>query len=302
MTTNLMNRATETQRHRAGWFCSDEEEGVLRVFVSPWRRSSRLSEERGAALIIALLAMLLLTALGLALTLTTTTETKITANYRDGQEALYAADAAIDRVMRDLLLSSTHDWNSVLGGTVQSSFIDGAPGGVHEMADGTTIDLTKATNMVRCGKTGTCGDADMDAVTDERPWGTNNPRWQLYAYGPMNDLIPTETKTINSPFYVVVWVGDDPSENDGNPLVDNGAPTDGTTTNPGKDVISLLARAYGPGGVMRVVEVTVTRSSTTEIERGYTGQRGQDEQNRRARKAAVGTPGKALAQSTIALQ
>ena len=36
------------------------------------------------------------------------------------------------------------------------------------------------------------------------------------------------------------------------------------------------------------------RTDTTEIERGYTGQRGQDEQNRRARKAAVQSPGKAL--------
>ena len=38
----------------------------------------------------------------------------------------------------------------------------------------------------------------------------------------------------------------------------------------------------------------VARTDTTELERGYTGQRGQDEQNRRARKAAVQTPGKAL--------
>ena len=50
----------------------------------------------------------------------------------------------------------------------------------------------------------------------------------------------------------------------------------------------------GPTGVRRVIEATVARTDTTEIERGYTGQRGQDEQNRRARKAAVQTPGKAL--------
>jgi len=45
----------------------------------------------------------------------------------------------------------------------------------------------------------------------------------------------------------------------------------------------------------------VAKLDTTEIERGYTGQRGQDEQNRRARKAAVQTPGKALTQSTMSL-
>ena len=43
----------------------------------------------------------------------------------------------------------------------------------------------------------------------------------------------------------------------------------------------------------------LARTDTTELERGYTGQRGQDEQNRRARKAAVQTPGKALTQQTL---
>jgi hypothetical protein len=59
-------------------------------------------------------------------------------------------------------------------------------------------------------------------------------------------------------------------------------------------VITLRAEAFGPGGAHKVVEVTLARTDSTEIERGYTGQRGQDEQNRRARKAAVQTPGKSL--------
>ena len=57
--------------------------------------------------------------------MTTMTETMITANYRDGGEAMYAADAGVERVMQDLLTVS--DWNRILQGTVQSSFIDGAP-------------------------------------------------------------------------------------------------------------------------------------------------------------------------------
>ena len=51
----------------------------------------------------------------------------------------------------------------------------------------------------------------------------------------------------------------------------------------------------------REIEVTIARTDTTEIERGYTGQRGQDEQNRRARKAAVQTPGKALTSRNLGL-
>jgi hypothetical protein len=49
------------------------------------------------------------------------------------------------------------------------------------------------------------------------------------------------------------------------------------------------------------VELTVARTDTTELERGYTGQRGQDEQNRRARKSPVQTPGKALTQQNLGL-
>src|SRR3989442_13643114 len=62
----------------------------------------RAADEQGVALIIALMAMLLLTALGMALTMTTMTETRITGNYRNGSEALYAADAAGEPVMQDL--------------------------------------------------------------------------------------------------------------------------------------------------------------------------------------------------------
>ena len=54
--------------------------------------------ERGAALVVSLMAMLLLSALGLALVMTTMTETKIAGNYTASQEAMYAADAAIDQV------------------------------------------------------------------------------------------------------------------------------------------------------------------------------------------------------------
>jgi hypothetical protein len=116
----------------------------------------------------------------------------------------------------------------------------------------------------------------------------------------MDDMLPTEL--INSRDYVVVWIADDPSETDENPQKDGGTSTDDAyATNPGKGVLSMHAEAYGPFGVKRVIEVTVAKTDTTEIERGYTGQRGQDEQNRRARKAAVQTPGKALTRSEMSL-
>ena len=253
--------------------------------------TERLSEEQGVALVIALLCMLLLTALGLALTLTTSTERQISANYRDGTETMYAADAAVERVMQDVL--TVPDWNRILDGSTTSSFVDGTPG-VRTLPNGATFNLIELTNTVRCGKS-SCSQADMELATDDRPWAKNNPQWQLYAFGTATELIPTATT--NSPVYVVVWIGDDPSENDNKPLTDG---DESGGLNPGKGVVSMLAYAYGPSGVRRVIETTVARTDTTEIERGYTGQRGQDEQNRRARKAAVQTPGKALTSNTLA--
>lgn len=248
---------------------------------------TRLGDERGVALIIALMAMLLLTALGLALTMTTMTETKISGNYATGTEALYAADAAVERVMQDLL--TVPDWNKILDGTERSSFVDGGPSGVRDLPTGEKLDLTKATNFVRCGKTSCSDPDDLEKITTERPWGKNNPKWQLLAYGPLNEMI--ETETVNSSMYIVVWAADDPSETDNKPTVDGDVSVDpNIAVNPGKGVMTLLAHAYGPHGTRRVIEATVARTDTTEIERGYTGQRGQDEQNRRARKAAVQTP------------
>ncbi len=271
----------------------------MRAHHTTRRIYTRLADERGVALIVSLMVMLLLTALGLALTMTTMTETMISGNYAKGSEALYAADAAVERVMQDLL--TVPDWNKVLDGTTTSAFIDGLPSGVRDLPDGSKLNLTEATNMLRCGKITTCADTELILNTDERPWGSNNPRWQLYAYGPLTDMIPTET--INSSMYVVVWAADDPAENDNDPLKDGATPVEDPDGlgNPGKGVMMLLAHAYGPGGVRRVIEVTVGRTDTTEIERGYTGQRGQDEQNRRARKAAVQTPGKALTSQNMTL-
>jgi hypothetical protein len=105
-------------------------------------------------------------------------------------------------------------------------------------------------------------------------------------------MVPTGT--INSNIYVIVWVADDQSENDGDPLKDGN-----DITNPGSGVLAMHAEAYGPMGTRKVIEVTVAKTNSSQLERGYIGQRGQDEQNRRARKAAVQTPGTSLTRKTL---
>lgn len=258
------------------------------------REMNPVRNERGMALIVALMSMLLLTGLGAALVMTTMTETLITTNYRDNSEALYAADAGVERVMQELLTTSDSDWNRRIRGEIRSSFVDGPPSGTRTLPAGGTLDLTGATNMLNCGKTSTCSVAEMNAATADRPYGANNPRWQLYAHAPMSNII--ETRTVNSPMYVGIWIADDPAETDGDPT------TDGSTAdNPGSGILLMRAEAFGPQGTRSTIEVTVARTDTTALERGYSGQRGQDEQNRRSRKAAVKSKENKLTRSDLDL-
>src|ERR1700704_4132940 len=114
----------------------------------------------GIAMIVALMAMLLMSALGAALILTTSSETVISGNFRDGGEALYAADAALERSIDDLL--TVADWNELLNGSARSAFIDGPPGGSRTLRDGSTIDLSQALSTANCQKLTPCTVAEMN--------------------------------------------------------------------------------------------------------------------------------------------
>src|SRR5688500_18308728 len=121
------------------------------------------------------MAVMLLTALGAAVVMVTNTETRISANYGNSQEALYAADAAVERVVQDLLMVPR--WNDILGGVTRSSFIEGAATDLRSLPGGGTIRLDTATTRLQ---------AESDALA---PWGANNPRWQLFAWGAVSDIV-----------------------------------------------------------------------------------------------------------------
>ena len=133
----------------------------LRCSAPSTPRATPAGSQRGVALIIALLAMVLMTALGMALMLVSETETLIGSNYRDSVEASYVADAGIERVMQDVL--SIPDWNNILTSVdnvqagVTSGFVDGTL--TPTLPDGRVINLTSATNMVNCNKATACSDA-----------------------------------------------------------------------------------------------------------------------------------------------
>jgi len=214
-------------------------------------RKPKADSDRGIALIVAMLTMMLLSALGLSLTMVTMAEARVAHSYSSGNESFYAADAALERAMNEL--AQLPDWNRVLDGSVSSSFVDPAvasrpwPGGRGRTS-------TEATALVTCART-SCSATEMDARTAGRPWGPNNPRWRLFVYGPLSAM--SQSGAIDSREYIAVWVADDPLENDDNPLVDG---DESRGPNPGRGVLSLLVHAYGMS-TERAVDATVARTA-----------------------------------------
>ena len=201
--------------------------------------------ERGAALVITLMAMSLLSAMGAALVLATSADALISANSGASNQAFYAADAAFERTLAEL--RGQPAFTPVLNGSARSIFIDGPPSGERTLADGSQLALAEVVNRANCEKPASCSDADMNAVNRNRPWGVRSPRWQLFSYGPLNTL----------PLYVVSMVADDPAETDGDPLQDGGRT--GVQANPGAGILMVRAEAFGSRGAHRVVEGTVVR-------------------------------------------
>jgi hypothetical protein len=204
-------------------------------------------------LVVALMVMVLVSALGAALILVTSTETTIAANFRNSLGALYAADAAAELALAEV--ATVADWDQLLNGRLRSAFVDGSPVGTR-LVSGTAVDLLQTVALASCHKATTCSAAEMDAVTAERPWGANNPRWQLYAYGELESAVPGA----ESPYYVLVLVGDDPSESDNDPLDDGGGPD-----NPGAGVLLLRARAFGPRNAHKTVEIAIARAGGDRV-------------------------------------
>jgi len=208
--------------------------------------------DRGVALVLVMLVMMTLSALAMSLALLVSTESRVTANYRDGLEVFYGAEAALERVLPDL--AAEPDPNRVLTGLSISSLTDGPPG-LRRLPDGTFMDLHALTSTLNCGRP-VCGDVDLDEAREDRPWGRNNPRWQLYGYGPSTAL---GAGTGQARVYTVVWVADDPSETDMDPFTDGGG-----EENPGRGRLVITAHGYGPSSTRRVIEATVGRD-----ERGF---------------------------------
>lgn len=200
------------------------------------------SNERGVAVVMALLMAILIGAVAAALVALTTTETLISASFRHGTEASYGAEAALERALHDL--ATIPDWSPALTpvpGNLVSGFDDGAA--VARTPDGRALDLAVLT-------------ADRQRESDQRDgpgiFGADSPQWRLFAHAPVSALMAAPG--LDLPLYLVVWVADDESDGDGDPAVDrNGR-------------ILVWAVAFGAGGARRSVEARVGRTGGGDLQ------------------------------------
>ena len=207
-----------------------------------------MTSQKGVAVIIVVLLVAFLSALGLGVTMAFFMDRLAAGNMSSSIATLYAADAGIELAAREL--ARVGDFDAVLGGAIVGAFSDGIPAGSRSIPGGGTIDLTAATNALNCGKVIDCADAQMNANSHERPWGTNNPRWKLFVYGPMTNLTPLVRPAM---CYLAVWIGDDGREQDGDPSID------ASEHESGHGIVRVHAEAYGVGGLRRAVEAELVR-------------------------------------------
>jgi hypothetical protein len=208
------------------------------------------------ALVLTLLVLGACSALGAGLVLVTMPERLAGGSYRESVAALNAADAALELAARELAM--IEDWNTVLAGAAQSSLVDGPPSGARRISRGADINLAVLTNQLTCGRAATCSDARIDTRTAERPWGRNNPRWRLFLHTPLAEVAPAPEF---ADMYVVVWIGDDSAEADGEPLVDGGAPSGS-----GGGVVRARAESFGPGATRRAIEANLQRRDGIRVQ------------------------------------
>lgn len=201
------------------------------------RPSATRENERGAALLLVIMLVLILAAIGAAVSVASRTETLIAASFRQQWEALYAAEGAVARAVHDI--ASLGDWSTALSGSAPSSFTDGAAIGPRRLPGGDLVTLC-------CGPPSLTTDVQERALGG-RSWGTDTPRWQMFAWGKAADWLPAGR--VDSAVYVVVWVADDPEDGDGDP---------GTDTN---GVVLLHGLALGPRGGRRVLDAVIGRES-----------------------------------------
>lgn len=187
------------------------------------------------ALLSALIATVLLMGLGVSIVLIGTVEGVLAAHDRAARALREASLAGAHLAIADLRVQPS--WSAVLaagigpvsaapGRAIDTSLTPAAPWG------GSSLDLRQLT-------------VEAASAADT---GSGDPQlWRLYECGSLPGLVPG---TAGTPFYLAVWVADDPADGDADPLVDaNG-------------ILAVRAAAYGPGNGMAVIAVSLRKTGS----------------------------------------
>jgi Tfp pilus assembly protein PilX len=173
--------------------------------------SGRVGNERGIALIIVLMTLLLLSILGVTMLASSTSELKIAGNYRNTEVAFYTAEAALDfaytfpDIYTSIIPGSATSWPLTGQGKIldEDNFAAGSansansnynrmkivsPSGVKYDADMKVAFVSTGTVPVGCG---TQEDAGLGQGTGFR---ANNFAVDVIAYGPNNAQAAVESQ------------------------------------------------------------------------------------------------------------
>jgi hypothetical protein len=193
------------------------------------------SSESGVALVLALMALMVVSAVGAAVVLLAVVETRLMASEHVRLMGRGLAEVQLERALQDL--AREPDWDAVLSGAASSSFFGSTE--TPEVAGWGVLDLRGQTMALQA------------EVGSE--WGLDAPRWRLYAHGVASDLVGAAAgggPPAYAGFYTAVWVADDEGDGDGRAMVDRNG------------VIAVRAEAFGPSAARQVWLATVRRSGS----------------------------------------
>jgi Tfp pilus assembly protein PilX len=224
--------------------------------------------QRGFALILAIMSLMLLTFLGLTLATTTSTELQIASNYRYSMQALYNAEAGIE-AGKVILQNVDNNWGSVLPGVRTATWTFANPS--NTPAPSTPPSSTAHRNW----ENSMCDSTNRDAWTGQGYGAVldNTAAAQLtpgkvpqQAY---EDVANFQGVTLNGAF--TIWVRR-------NVLVDSSG---NYTDDPSNTILVLTAEGSAPrlafdtGSAVRVLQVRLTRgaqgAATCQAAEGQTG-------------------------------
>ena len=182
--------------------------------------------EAGSALLVAMAAGALVSALAAALVAVVMIEEAVEANHRRGVQALYAADGLLAGVVAEL--SGAAGGNAPPEGAGFSGFLAGPAAAT--LPDGSVVDAAAETRALASAGV-----------------GPGTPGWRLFARGWFGDLVGAPDRVPR--LYLLSWIRGDPAD-----------PAAGEEDGAGGRLV-VRAAAFGPFRVRRAVEATLVRDA-----------------------------------------